>query len=194
MYTPLEYRTRNDLVGVIKTWKVLKDTNGLILCHDGLFRSNAALNEVRCWAIDDGSIDEIKSQYDTELAPETLYAFGEIFDASGDYNSEQEYASHLICEGLARIYAQGVGDTKYTISNFEIVDAGSAYVADDELTGAGASEFLVSEVGTSGEITDLALVDGGEFDYDVSGSIIELDGGTGHSARIKITTTVKQKS
>ena len=141
MYTPLEYRTRNDLVGVIKTWKVLKDTNGLILCHDGLFRSNAALNEVRCWAIDDGSIDEIKSQYDTELAPETLYALGEIFDASGDYNSEQEYASSFDLRRIGAYLCTGVGDTKYTISNFEIVDAGSAYVADDELTGAGASNF-----------------------------------------------------
>lgn len=194
MYTPLEYRTRNDLVGVIETWKVLKDANGLVLCHDGLFRAGTTLNKIRRWAVDDGSIDEVKSQYVTEPTPTILYAFGEIFDASGDYDNIQEFASHLICAGFARIYAQGAGDTKYTISDFEIVNDGLAYVADDELTGAGASEFLVSEVGTNGEITDLTLVDGGEFDYDVSGSIIELDGGTGHSARIKITTTVKQKS
>lgn len=184
MYTPMQYKNKQELVGTIETnWVALKDSTGAFLCKDGLVRSedDIQIQDLVRFDSKDPSCAEVIAKYaaqDVELTKVPCFTWADGFDVSGDYEDANVLANALIENGLAKVYV-GATDVKYTVAKVKaITDAGTGFVADDVLDGTGNAKFKVASVAEgNGAITELSIEDGGEFD--VKGTTMSLTGGTG---------------
>jgi len=88
-----------------------------------------------------------------------------------------------------------VADANYSITSFLLNDGGANYVANDLLTVAGTGspdavfKVLSIDEGT-GAITDIAQVTPGQYTVDVSGTAVELVGGSGTGGLINVQSVV----